>query len=95
MAEVSKRLFGIDGESVTLTMVYDDTKRDPDPEIDIDPCDLIRFDLVTDRDLVGEIYRGNSPNPWTLTVAPGSYSYDAGGPIRTVSDARRIWVGTV
>jgi hypothetical protein len=93
MAIISDVIMRIGGTS--LTMVYDDTKRDPDPEIDIDPCDLIRFDLVAEVDLIGEIWRGGSPNPWrTLTVTPGSYTFDAGGPVKTVKDIRRGWMGT-
>lgn len=94
MALISTVIMAIDASS--LTMVYDDTNVSADPAIDIDTAELIRFILVADVPLRGEIYRGGNPNPWrTWDVQPGTYEQKAGGPVKVVGDIPRLWMGTV
>jgi len=77
-------------------MFYDDAKRDPDPQIDIDPCDLDHFELDTDQPIKGELWRGGSPNPWREFDLPtGFHTVNAGGPVKVVGDIVRLWIGTV
>ncbi len=80
MAIVTEPHFGAPG--VVLTVTDDDVTDD-----------IERFDLVCTIPVHLTVYR-KSGNPWRdVWVEAGSYTYEAGGPVRNWSDLGRIEVG--
>ncbi len=82
MAVTTSIIAGSGGDSVLLTVTDDDVTDD-----------IVQFDLVCTIPVHITVYR-KSGSPWrNATVAPGSYTYEAGGPVRNWDDLSRIEIG--
>ncbi len=72
----------VDAPDVLLTETADDATGD-----------LVEYKLVCTIPVHVTVYR-KSGNPWRdAFVDPGTYTYEAGGPVRNISDLARIEVG--
>ena len=84
MAEVTKQISYLGVADASLTATWDDVT-----------LALTRFNLTTAATVEVKLWR-TGQTPWReFTLPPGSYQYDAGGPVQNWSDITLIRLATV
>ena len=84
MALVTKQISYLGTANASLTATYDDVT-----------LAITRFNLTCSKAVEVKVWR-TGQTPWReFTVTPGSYQYDAGGPVQNWSDITLVRLATV